>query len=131
MRFDRFVDIRDPVDLQRLEYDTDIAIHSLDDLVQALETDMALKVADGMVAIKIALAYRRTIDFGEPVTLRGGASIPQPVVQASKSKDILGGSQTPARLRDAPDRSPRSRIQPAHTGPYRTAWGQREYPHQQ
>jgi predicted TIM-barrel fold metal-dependent hydrolase len=66
VRFDRFVDIRDPVDLQQLEYDTDMTIQSLDDLIEALETDMNTKAADGMVAVKTALAYRRTIDFGEP-----------------------------------------------------------------
>jgi predicted TIM-barrel fold metal-dependent hydrolase len=67
VRFDRFADIRDPIDLRRLEYDTDSAIQSVDDLLQALEADMARKVADGMAAVKTALAYRRTLDFGEPV----------------------------------------------------------------
>ena len=67
VRFDRFVDIRDVIDLQRLEFDTDTGIQSVDDLVRALETDMARAVAEGMVAAKTALAYRRSIDFGEPV----------------------------------------------------------------
>lgn len=65
IRFDRFVDIRNPIDLRRLEYETDTAIQSLDDLLQALDVDMARKVDEGMVAIKTALAYERIIYYGE------------------------------------------------------------------
>ncbi len=65
IRFDRFVDIRDPIDLRRLEYDTDTAIQALDDLIQALGVDMARQVEAGMVAIKSGLAYQRIIHYGE------------------------------------------------------------------
>ncbi len=65
IRFDRFVDIRDPLDLRRLEYDTDTAIQSLDDLIQALDMDVARQVEKGMVAIKSGLAYDRVIYYGE------------------------------------------------------------------
>ena len=63
--FDNFVDIRDPVDLQRLESQTDTAIQSLDDLIQALDVDMARQIDQGMVAVKTALAYERSIHYGE------------------------------------------------------------------
>lgn len=63
IRFDRFVWIRDLVDLARLEYETDTAIQSLDDLVDALHVDVARKVAAGIVAVKMGLAYQRTIHY--------------------------------------------------------------------
>ena len=43
IRFDRFVDIRDPIDVQKLSYDTDTSIHSLSDVVAAMQVDMARK----------------------------------------------------------------------------------------
>ena len=65
VRFDRFVDIRDLIDVQRLEYETDTSIHSLGDLVKTLEVDMARKVQDGMVAVKTGLAYQRIIRYDD------------------------------------------------------------------
>ncbi len=65
IRFDHFVDIRDLIDLRKLEYETDTAIQSLDDLVLALQVDMTRRVNDGMVAAKTGLAYQRIIDYGE------------------------------------------------------------------
>jgi len=65
IRFDRFVDIRDLIDVQKLGYDTDTAIHSLDDLVSAMQTDMARKVQDGMVSVKSGLAYQRIIQYDD------------------------------------------------------------------
>ena len=67
MHFDRFVFIRDPIDLRRLEYDTDTAIQSLDDLVRALHLDMGQKLQGGMIAVKTGLAYQRAIHY-EDVT---------------------------------------------------------------
>ena len=63
VRFDRFVRIRDLADLGRLEYETDTAIHSLDDLVEALLIDMERCVEQGIVAVKMGLAYQRSIDY--------------------------------------------------------------------
>jgi uncharacterized protein len=63
--FDQFVDIRDPIDLRRLEYDTDVAIQSVDDLIRALGLAMGRKVEEGMVAVKTGLAYQRAIYYGE------------------------------------------------------------------
>lgn len=65
IRFDRFVNIRDPIDLRRLEYDTATAIQSLDDLIRALQVDFAQQARDGMVAVKAGLAYQRVIHYGE------------------------------------------------------------------
>jgi uncharacterized protein len=65
VRFDRFVDIRELVDIRKLEHDSGVLIHRVDDLVRAMETDMHRKVQEGMVAVKCGLAYDRTIYFGE------------------------------------------------------------------
>jgi len=51
--------------VQRLEYDTNTPIRSVDDLVRALQSDMASKVEEGMVAVKSGLAYQRIIHYGE------------------------------------------------------------------
>ena len=66
VRFDRFVDVRDLIDVQKLEYDTGTPIASLDDLVSALHEDMDRKVESGMVAVKSGLAYQRSIAYGDP-----------------------------------------------------------------
>jgi len=53
-------------DIARLESETGMAIHSLDDLEDALDTAFERRVAEGMVAAKVFFAYRRTLEF-EPV----------------------------------------------------------------
>ena len=66
VRFDRFVDVRDLIDVQKLEYDTGTPIESLDDLVSALSVDMDRNVEGGMVAVKSGLAYYRSIAYDDP-----------------------------------------------------------------
>lgn len=62
-RFHRFAYIADRVALGRLEHDTDSSITSLKDLILRLNEDMQQKKASGMKAVKIMLAYRRSIYF--------------------------------------------------------------------
>jgi uncharacterized protein len=62
VRFERFIMPRSRKDLRDLESATDVAIHSLDDLVEALEVGFERVKARGqMVAIKNALAYVRSL----------------------------------------------------------------------
>lgn len=65
MRFDRWVDLRDQVDLRYFEGVTGLAIQSVGDLVSALEADMSQKAREGMAAVKTGLAYHRIISYGE------------------------------------------------------------------
>jgi hypothetical protein len=50
-------------DLRNIEADTGRAIHSLDDLVQAMHTGLDRDLEAGAVGIKIGVAYRRSIKF--------------------------------------------------------------------
>jgi predicted TIM-barrel fold metal-dependent hydrolase len=62
MQFDDFVMVNNIFDLKRLSNRLGIAIHSLPDLVKALERQF--EIASGKIAgVKIALAYFRTIRF--------------------------------------------------------------------
>ena len=63
VRFHRFVYVPDRTALNRLEFSTGRSITRLDDLIDAMAADMAQKKSDGMRAIKIMLAYRRSINF--------------------------------------------------------------------
>ena len=63
VRFHRFVYVADRTALNRLEYSTGRSITCLDDLMDAMAMDMAQKKKSGMRAIKIMLAYRRSIFF--------------------------------------------------------------------
>jgi hypothetical protein len=63
VRFHRFVYVADRTALNRLEFSTGSSITCLDDLINAMAEDMAQKKKDGMRAIKIMLAYRRSIFF--------------------------------------------------------------------
>jgi uncharacterized protein len=63
VRLEHFAAARTREDLVRLEEDGGIAIHTLDDLLEAMRRALAAYLADGAVGIKIGLAYRRTIHF--------------------------------------------------------------------
>ena len=58
-------------DLRNIESDTSRAVHSLDDLVQAMQAALDRDLAAGAVGVKIGIAYRRTIRFDK--TPRGDA----------------------------------------------------------
>ena len=63
VRLEHFAVARTREELVRLEEDAGIAIHTLDDLLEAMRLALAAYVAEGAVGIKIGLAYRRTIRF--------------------------------------------------------------------
>ncbi len=50
-------------DLCALEADTALSVHSLEDLVRAMQTALERDVRNGAVGIKVGIAYRRSIRF--------------------------------------------------------------------
>ena len=67
LRVDDFVTPCNRPDLQVLERRTGVAIHSLDDLLKAMDAAFARGVRDGAPAVKVAVAYERPLLF-EKVT---------------------------------------------------------------
>ncbi len=63
MRLEHFACATTRNDLRALEADTGLAIHSLDDLVQAMHAALGRYLQEGAVGIKIGIASRRTIRF--------------------------------------------------------------------
>jgi len=66
-RMDDFIAVHSRAELRQLERQCDMAIHSLDDLVDAVGVATERAVRAGYVAVKSALAYRRTLHY-EKVT---------------------------------------------------------------
>jgi hypothetical protein len=67
LRVDDFVTPCNRPDLEMLERRTDVAIHSLDDLLKALDVAFDRALRDGAPAVKVAVAYERPLQF-EKVT---------------------------------------------------------------
>jgi predicted TIM-barrel fold metal-dependent hydrolase len=63
MRMDHFIAVQSRPELGYLEEETGTAIHSLDDLVKAMQMVMEKYQANGAVGIKSALAYQRTLQY--------------------------------------------------------------------
>ena len=63
VRLDHFATAHTRDELSALEAESGVAIHSLDDLLQAMHGVLQGHLADGAVGIKIGLAYRRIIRF--------------------------------------------------------------------
>lgn len=63
LRFDRFIYIPDRISLQRIEQECHLSIYSLKDLMLSLKTSIESAKNQGMLAIKSALAYQRTLNF--------------------------------------------------------------------
>jgi predicted TIM-barrel fold metal-dependent hydrolase len=51
------------LDLRTLGQKADVSIHSLDDLLRAMDTAFERAVAASVVGVKVAVAYSRTLDF--------------------------------------------------------------------
>ena len=66
-RMDDFITVRSRAEIRQVEKDFDAAIHSLDDLVRAIDIATERAVKQGHVAVKSALAYRRILSY-EKVT---------------------------------------------------------------
>jgi len=65
-RFDPFITPRTRAHLDALEEGTNCSIHSLGDLEKALGVGFAQALERGIVAVKTALAYFRTLDYRRP-----------------------------------------------------------------
>ncbi len=63
INFEAFIIPRTRSELESIGSQMGLKIHSLDDLCLALETSFNEQVAGGMVAVKIGLAYSRTLRF--------------------------------------------------------------------
>ena len=63
MRLDHFISVQSRQDLVSLEEESGIAIHSLDNLVKAMQMVMEKYHANGAVGIKSGLAYERTLQY--------------------------------------------------------------------
>ena len=63
MRLDHFISVQSRQDLVSLEEESGITIHSLDNLVKAMQIVMEKYLANGAVGIKSALAYYRTLQY--------------------------------------------------------------------
>jgi len=61
-RFQDFIIARERSELEALGKRCDVPIHSLPDLIKALETEF-YRVSDSIVGVKIGLAYMRTLSF--------------------------------------------------------------------
>lgn len=64
-QFDHFATVASRKDLRAIEQDTGTRIHTLKDLRTALDAEFDRRQNEGMVGVKIFLAYKRTLDFGE------------------------------------------------------------------
>ena len=67
MRLDHFIGVQSRIDLGVLEGESEMAIHSLDDLVKSMHTVLKHYKEKGAVAVKSALAYNRVLNY-EKVT---------------------------------------------------------------
>ena len=63
MKLDHFISVQSRQDLGSLEEESGIVIHSLDNLVKAMQMVMEKYRANGAVGIKSALAYQRTLQY--------------------------------------------------------------------
>jgi len=62
---DLFLDIRSAPEIARLEEDLDIEIHSLKDLIDAIEKFYTEAKQNGAIGIKITQAYKRDLNFNK------------------------------------------------------------------
>jgi len=67
MRFDDFILLKERGDIEALEVKCEMKIHSLSDLTEALRVRFE-KLSKSIVGVKIALAYRRPINFEKTTT---------------------------------------------------------------
>lgn len=64
---DDFVTPCNRTELEALEFKTKVTIHSLDDLLKAIDVALDQAVAAGVVGVKVRLAYRRGLHFEKVV----------------------------------------------------------------
>jgi predicted TIM-barrel fold metal-dependent hydrolase len=91
-RFDKFIAPATPKDIAELERMTDTSITTLPGLKQALERNFAQNLANGMRAIKVALAYSRELRFEETA---------EAAAESDFQKLMQGGAENPEGFRKA------------------------------
>jgi hypothetical protein len=62
-RWDRYIELATRSPITDLEHDLDVGIMSLEEYCSALDSSIAQAVTEGVVGIKIGLAYSRTLRF--------------------------------------------------------------------
>jgi len=62
-RVDSYISVCNRVDLTALEGKTGVSIHSLDDLLRAMNRDFERATAAGVVGVKVGVAYSRPLRF--------------------------------------------------------------------
>jgi predicted TIM-barrel fold metal-dependent hydrolase len=65
-RFDHFISVRSPKELEGLGAANGVEVNALEDLVRTLEIAFTKGVQDGMVGVKSGLAYSRRIYYPRP-----------------------------------------------------------------
>ncbi len=68
MRLDHFINVQSRLDLEVLETESAMTIHSLDDLVKAMQATLKYYKENGAVSVKTGLAYNRVLKY-EKVSL--------------------------------------------------------------
>ncbi len=63
MRLDHYITPTSRRDLASLEQESSIAVHSLDDLVKAMQVTLERFIKNGIIGIKSGLAYERTLKY--------------------------------------------------------------------
>lgn len=63
IRFDHYILVRTPKTLAELEEESGVSIHSLDDLLSAVDSRLERAIQGGIVGIKVGLAYLRSLKF--------------------------------------------------------------------
>ena len=89
LRFDNYITARSRADLLSISEKTGIAIHSLKDMIHALETAFKLAVDEGIVGLKSGLAYSRRIYYPRPTETEAEAVF-------NKVLGAFMGSDTPS-----------------------------------
>lgn len=64
--FDNYIEIYSRRNVGSIAQQKKVAINSLDDYVKSMETTFRSAVNDGVISVKSALAYRRTLDYANP-----------------------------------------------------------------
>jgi len=63
MRLDHFINVQSRLDLGILETESTMSIHSLEDLVKAMQTVLKYYKENGAVSVKTGLAYNRVLKY--------------------------------------------------------------------
>jgi predicted TIM-barrel fold metal-dependent hydrolase len=94
------IDLRDPVQFEKLSDKTGIRIHSLEDYAAAIDASIEKALARGAVALKAAFAYNRPIRFEKVVAAEAEEELGSILASPSFSDDIGSRMSVPPALED-------------------------------